>query len=116
MKPDKLMIGKVYFSCGCVHPKYPVPTIKAYVYIGTRKHEDIKGKDEKEYVFQDPTKYYEDDILQALTPSERKEYQGVDEPTDLIVIAEALHTIIDFEGLTKFISKLKSDPNAEYIY
>ena len=58
MKPDELVIGKVYFVCGYHHCTYPIPHIDTLVCVGKNLFEDREDMNKDEYIFQHPQKYF----------------------------------------------------------
>jgi hypothetical protein len=116
MEPDELKIGRVYFSCGWSNPRYPVPVIRTYVYIGKNLYEDREDKSKDEYIFQSPIKYFEKEIIQGLPEEERTEYERPDEPTAIIVQEDSLAAINDIDGLIDFLARSKKERNAKEIF
>jgi|WetSurMetagenome_2_1015567.scaffolds.fasta_scaffold35037_3 hypothetical protein len=116
MKPNELKTGHVYFSCGWSNPKYPVPMIRTYIYIGKNLYDDGKDKSQDEYIFQSPIKYFEEEILSMLPADEKEVYEGPEETTELIVPENSLTVIKDINGLIDFLDRSKKERNASQIY
>ncbi len=115
MEPNELKIGHVYFSCGWSNPKYPVPVIRTYVYIGKNLYEDREDQSKDEYIFQSPIKYFEEEIIR-LSEEEKAEYERPEEPTELIVQENSLGVIKDIDGLIDFLTRSKKERNANEIF
>jgi hypothetical protein len=116
MNPNELKIGHVYFSCGWSNRKYPVPVIGTYVYIGKNLYEDREDKSQDEFVFESPLKYFENDILNGLSEDDKEEYDGPEDPTQMVISEDSLVIIKDIDGLIDFIERTKKEPNAEDIF
>ena len=116
MKANNLKEGRVYFSCGWSNPKYPVPVIRTYVYIGKNIEQERNDQSQNEYVFEDPLKYFEKEILEGLSPAEREEYAEQDEPRKIKVPEDSLDIIEDIDGLIKFLLMSKQQPRAHEVF
>lgn len=113
MKPDELKTGHVYFTCGWSNPKYPIPSIETYVYIGQNLYEHRADMTQNEYIFEIPDKYFEQEILNGLTEDQRREYETPEEPHRVTVREDSLGIVRDIDGLIDFLILTKKQPNAK---
>jgi predicted RNA-binding protein with PUA-like domain len=58
IKPDDLTTGDYYFLLLFYHPKYEIPMIKTFIYVGKNLYYEGTHK-EDEFYFQDPRSYLE---------------------------------------------------------
>jgi hypothetical protein len=116
MKPNELKQGKVYFSCAYSNPKYPVPEIETYVYIEKNVSLTEEATEQAEYIFEDPRKYFERELLSGLSEEEKVHYEPPAEPTRSIFHEGGLNLIHDINGLIQFLEKSKKEPGAKDIF
>src|SRR5690349_18555428 len=106
MNPKEFKEGKVYFTCGHLHPKYPIPLIQPMVYI--KKREDG-------FLFQPIEKYYKEDMVENLSEEERKGFTA-DDLLDIFYPENLIHLVKDLDEVKNFIANLDREPFAEEIF
>lgn len=108
MTPADLVIGKVYFVCSYAHPKYPIPEITAYVYIGKNLEADLQDNDE--YYFELPESYFAEDIKAALSEDELIGYGLSQSESKMRVGEEHLGSVIEtLDDVERFIQGIKQE-------
>ena len=108
MEASKLKLGTVYFSCVFSHPNEPVPRISTCVFLGINLFNDDDAAGEPRYYFQDPEKYFEKEIVAALSDEERRAYQSPQEPTCIAITPDTLDRIHDIDELIGFCRDIRS--------
>jgi hypothetical protein len=116
MTPNELKEGMVFFFCGYSNPKYPVPEIETYVYIGKNVPKNKQTTEQNEYVFEEPRKYFEKELLDGLSEDEKTNYVPPEEPYRIIVPESSLNTLYDIDGLIRFLLESKKEPGAKDIF
>ena len=108
MRPEAFEIGKVYFEGSLLHPKYPIPEIETWVYVGKNLFSD-DGSDADVYYFTNPQKYYEEDLKQAI--DDEAFFEEID---GYYVVRESdLDGIMDIDELAAWVVSLKDDEHAD---
>ncbi len=107
MDPRNLQPGKVYFNCGYVHPKYPIPRVLPLVFI----REGADG-----FWFQNPQKYFQKDILEDLSDEDKKEFLDSMDEEDIFIAKEEIHLIKEFVEFKSFVNELEKKPFFKKIY
>ena len=108
MQPETFEIGKVYFEGSLLHPKYPIPEIETWIYVGKNLFADDES-DENVYYFINPQKYYEADLKQAI--DDEAFFEEID---GYYVVRESdLDGIMAIDELAAWVVSLKEDEHAD---
>lgn len=107
MDPRNLQRGKVYFSCGYMHPKYPIPRVIPLVFI----KEEADG-----FLFQDPQKYFQKDIVEGLSEEDKIEFLDSIDEEDFFIAKDQIHLVKEFMGFKSFVDDLEKKPLVKQVY
>lgn len=111
MQPESFEIGKTYFEGSFLHPRYPIPEIETWIYVGQNLFAD-EAEDEDVYYFINPQKYYEADLKAAI-----QDDAFFDEIDGYYVVRESdLEAIMDLEELLGWLASLKQAENADQVF
>jgi len=111
MQSENFEIGKVYFEGSFLHPRYPIPEIETWIYVGQNLFED-EADDENTYFFINPQKYYEADLKAAI--ADDSFFEDID---GYYVVKESdLEGIMDVEALLAWLAQLKQAAHSEKVF
>jgi hypothetical protein len=109
MKSRDLTKGKIYFSCGYTHNKYPIPVIETLVFVEKKKlNSGVEG-----FLFQTPEKFFSDaKSLNLSNNAKDKPNEGY----SVMYSEENMDLVYDIGELQAFINDLKNQPHAEELF
>ncbi len=113
MKPDELVIGKIYFICGYHHQTYPIPHIEPLVYVGKNLFKDGEDPNKDEYIFQHPQGYFGKVTSEGVIKDKDSENKDSGE---IIFFDDTLHILKNIDGLIEWLQSLKKNKSAETIF
>jgi len=108
MRPEAFEIGKVYFEGSLLHPRYPIPEIETWIYVGKNLFADDEAGEDA-YYFINPQKYYEDDLKKAIDDEDF--FEAID--GYYMVLENDLDGIMDIDELAAWVVTLKDDEHAD---
>ncbi len=111
MQPENLEIGKVYFEGSFLHPRYPIPEVETWVYVGCNLFAD-EDEEEDLYFFINPQKYYEEDLKPAI-----EDESFFDDIDGYYVVKQSdLDAIMSLGELAGWLNSLKHAEDADQAF